>query len=119
MPKKGERGIGTGPRPHTWVTGTDPKTHAQYRAFVQCRNQAQWRGEIWQITFEQYQLLWQHKWVNRGRSSDQYCITRADMSLPWNMSNALVITRRQHGQRKLGTRALLGETAASVILTAA
>jgi hypothetical protein len=39
---RGQTGRGTGPRPHTWVTGPDELTHAQYRAFIQCRAQANW-----------------------------------------------------------------------------
>lgn len=118
MPRKGQTGRGTGPRPHVWASGPDPEAHAQYRAWVQTRNQAQWRGEIWQITFEQWQHIWAGRWDLRGRTSSSLCITRRDMSLPWSVKNAAVITRHQHGVRKKGTRARLGETAASVILSA-
>jgi hypothetical protein len=117
MPKKGQLGIGTGPRPQAWKTGPDPVVHEKYRAWVQCRNQAQWRGEIWKITFEQWQQMWTGKWDKRGRSSDALCITRCDMSLPWSEANAIIISRREHGRRKTGTRSTLGESAASVVLT--
>lgn len=118
MPRKGQLGIATGPRPHTWRAGPDPVARLQYRAWVQTRTQAEWRGEIWQITWPEWQEIWQGSWHERGRTSESLCITRRDMSLPWSPANSVLITRRQHGQRRAGTRARLGEGARNVILTA-
>ncbi len=104
-----------GPRPHTWVTGPDPVTHEQYRAWVQTRNQAQYRGEIWRITFEQWQALWSGKWERRGRKSHNLCITRRDMSLPWSVPNVLLLTRAQHGARRAGTTRDLGYSRSRIL----
>ena len=91
-------------RPYMWVTGPDPLTHQQYRAWVQQRNQARWREELWLMTFEQYQLLWQHHWQDRGRLRTSYMMTRIDADLPWAVNNCCVITRQQHGQRQADNR---------------
>jgi hypothetical protein len=91
-------------RPYMWVTGPDPRTHAQYRAWVQQRNQARWREEIWCLTFDQYQLLWAELWHLRGRLSTSYMMTRIDGDLPWSQANSIVITRQQHGQRQADRR---------------
>lgn len=92
-----------GPRPNAWKTGPDPLTHEQYTVFVQARNQAQWRGNTWTITFEEYQSLWSQHWNNRGRRRDQYCLTRRDDTQPWTRDNAVVIRRDEHALRS-GTK---------------
>jgi hypothetical protein len=104
-----------GPRPHTWRAGPDPVTRAQYRAWTQTRTQAEWRGEIWRIDWAQWQAIWQGKWAQRGRTSDSLCITRRDMSLPWSESNVILITRRQHGQRRQDTSRAAGYSRSRVL----
>ena len=92
-------------RPYMWVSGPDPLTHRQYRAWVQQRNQASWREETWTVTFEQYQQLWTDLWAQRGRLKTSYMMTRINSDLPWTVSNCCVITRQQHGQRQADNRA--------------
>ena len=105
---KGQTGRGTGPRPHTWITGPDELTHAQYRAFIQCRAQANYRGEGWELEFDQYQAAWGYNWGQRGRASEHMCMTRTDHQLPWSEDNVQIITREQHannqGFRRRGWR---------------
>jgi hypothetical protein len=108
--------IPKGPRPQLWVTGTDPETHDQYRAFVQCRNQARFRSEPWELTFDQWQEHWAGRWHLRGRAADSLCITRRDCAAAWSDHNVIVITRTSHGARKRGTQRSLGEGPASVVL---
>ena len=105
-----------GPRPQTWITGTDPDTHDQYRAFVQCRNQARFRSEPWELTFDQWCEHWAGRWHLRGRTADSLCITRRDCALPWSDSNVIVITRTSHGTRRRGTQRSRGEGARDVVL---
>jgi hypothetical protein len=105
-----------GPRPQTWVTGPDVATHEQYRAFIQCRNQARFRSEPWQLTFEQWQAHWAGRWHLRGRTADSLCITRRDCAGAWSDENVIVITRTSHGARKRGTRVSLGEGPSTVVL---
>ena len=105
-----------GPRPQLWITGTDPDTHDQYRAFVQCRNQARFRSEPWELTFDQWCEHWAGRWHLRGRSADSLCITRRNCALPWSMTNVIVITRTSHGTRRRGTQRSRGEGARDVVL---
>lgn len=106
-----------GPRPQTWVTGTDPLTHEQYRAFIQCRNQAQWRREPWTLSFEEWCGAWQGLWHLRGRGRDSLCITRRDGRGTWSQDNIVIVTRSQHGTRKRGISTALNQTANDVLLT--
>jgi hypothetical protein len=108
--------IARGPRPQTWITGTDPVTHKQYRAFVQCRNQARFRSEPWELTFAEWQAHWADSWTRRGRGADSLCITRRDCALAWSDENVIVITRTSHGARKRGTQRSRGEGPSTVVL---
>lgn len=97
----GPRPAAVGPRPHVWVSGPDPAVHYQYRQYIQHKNQAQWRGEEYYLTFEEYQDLWRERWHQRGRTKDTYCLTRVDYDLPWCVENCDVITRGDHNRRQL------------------
>ena len=91
-----------GPRPDKWVTGPDPVEHKKYRVFIQQKNQAQWRGEGWEISFDAWKLLWDisGQWDNRGRARSCYCMTRRDHTLPWSIDNTVIITREEHSRRQ-------------------
>lgn len=91
-----------GPRPQVWVSGPDPEEHAKYRAWIQQKNQAQWRGEIWRLTFDQWKQIWGEMWIHRGRTQGTYCLTRRDYSLPWDTDNAQILSRSEHNQRQRG-----------------
>ena len=104
-----------GPRPHTWRAGPDPVLRKQYRAWVQTRTQAEWRGEIWRIDWAEWQHIWAGQWHLRGRTAQSLCITRRDMSLPWTLQNAILITRRQHGQRKQDTCRATGYSRGTIL----
>lgn len=98
---RGPRPASMGPRPHVWRSGPDPAEHKKYRAFIQHRNQSQFRGEPWDITWEQYKEIWAERWHQRGRTKDTYCLTRRDYDLPWTWTNIEVITRAEHNRRQL------------------
>jgi hypothetical protein len=100
----GQKNRGTGPRPHTWKSGPDPELHNKFRVFGQCRNQAQFRGEDWQLTFEQFVQLWSNYWQQRGRTVNSLCMTRRDWTRPWTMSNTQIITRQAHAQAQADGR---------------
>ena len=89
-----------GPRPDMWVTGPDPVVHRKYLAWLQQRNQAQWRGETWNLSFEEWQALWGENWPNRGRERGCYCMTRRDHEAAWDTENAQVITREEHARQQ-------------------
>jgi hypothetical protein len=83
-----------GPCPGAWITGPDALLHAKYRVYGQQKNQAQWRQETWQLDFETWCSMWGDKWELRGRSSESYCMTRIDRTLPWNSSNVVIVQRK-------------------------
>jgi len=109
-------GKGTGLRPHVWKSGPDPLAHDSYCAWLQCRNQANYRKEGWCLTFDEWQAHWAGMWHRRGRSSQELCITRLDCSRPWSTENVIIITRRQNAQRKAGLRTGQGQGPSDVVL---
>lgn len=88
-----------GPRPHCWkVQGEIP--HQQYLAFLQMRAQANYRGEKFLLTFEDYQTLWQGHWDQKGRSNQSYCLSRIDPNGSWDLANTKCLPRIEHLQRQ-------------------
>jgi hypothetical protein len=87
--------------PHKWKTGPDPLTHEQFGAWHQHRAQARHRREQYDLTFEQYQQVWGDLFVKRGRARYEYCLTRLDPKLPWNLENTQAMTRQEHLERNL------------------
>jgi len=96
----GPRPQSRGPRPQTWVSGTDPEEHVRYRVWMQQRNQAQWRGEAWALDFEPWKKIWAPHWHLKGRSSHSRCMTRIDPAKPWSEHNVEIITRQQHSAQQ-------------------
>ena len=92
-------------QPWRWKTGADLLTHQQYRAWLQQRNQAQWRGEAWTLPFLAWLDLWGTNWHLRGRTSDSMMMTRRDIQAAWSVTNTHVITRQQHGVNQIAQRA--------------
>jgi hypothetical protein len=96
-----------GPRPGVWKTGTDPQRHEQFRVWGQQKNQAQWRDEGWDLSFDAWCDLWEQsgQWLNRGRERGCYCMSRLDWSLPWTRNNVAIITREAHARMQGNARA--------------
>lgn len=84
--------------PHVWKSGPDPLRHEQYQKWLQQRNQAQWRGEEWELTFEQWLAAWGDNYHLRGRETGQYSMTRINRTLGWSHDNVMLIERtNNHG----------------------
>ena len=92
MPKQGQR-------PNAWVSGPDPLTHSQYRVWVQCRNQANFRNETWELSFDDFCSLWREHWQHKGRGREGYCLSRTDDEGAWELGNVEVIPRHEHFSR--------------------
>ena len=105
-----------GTRPHQWKSGPDAETHKIYYAWLQCKNQANYRSEGWDLTFDEWQQHWTGLWHRRGRTSQELCITRIDCSRPWSTDNVIIVTRRQHAQRKAGLKVSQGQRPSDVVL---
>lgn len=85
----------SGPRPHTWrVQGEIP--HKQNLAHQRHRAQARFRGEDYELSFEEFQYLWQDHWQERGRARNQYCLHRIDPEMPWQIGNVVCIQRIEY-----------------------
>lgn len=82
--------------PHKWVSGPDPVLHKKYRVWVQQRNQANFRGEGWTFTFEDWVDFWGDNFDQRGKEKSSLCMTRKDNSQPWHKDNVKIITRDEH-----------------------
>jgi hypothetical protein len=91
---------GPGPRPLIWSTGPDPARHQRFVAWCRSRSQAQYRGESWQLGFEDFERTWGDRWCQRGRGSEDLCMTRLDPEQPWKLGNVAVITRREWHRRE-------------------
>lgn len=89
----------TGPRPHCWkVQGEE--NHEQYLSWLQMRAQANYRKEVFALSFEDFKLLWAGRWQSKGRGSDSYCLTREDPDGAWIMGNVQCIPRVEHLSRQ-------------------
>lgn len=88
----------SGPRPHVWkVQGEIP--HKQHLAWQRAKAQANYRNEVWLLTFEEFQRLWAGYWDYRGRASDDYVMARDDHEGPWAIGNVGVIRRVEYLRR--------------------
>ena len=91
-----------GPRPHTWISGPDERAHEQYTAWLKHKAQANYRGELYELTFQDWQQLWNKddRWQERGRSGTSLCLTMRDKGMGWTMTNVEVITRNEQVRRQ-------------------
>lgn len=89
-------------RPHVWKIGSDAGSfkHSMYMPWQQAKAQAKFRGEDFELEFEDYYEFWQKDWDNRGRLPDNMCMTRIDSEGAWSRDNCLIITRREHLQNQ-------------------
>lgn len=88
-------------RPHVWLVGPDEYKHKMYQPWLVAKAQANFRGEEWDLSFEDYYEAWNGLWDQRGRLSDELCMTRIDYEGAWEKSNIEIITRKQHcGKQK-------------------
>jgi hypothetical protein len=72
--------------------------NARRKAFVRSRSQAWFRGETWELTWEDYQVFWKttSRWARRSRRIDGLVLTRRDWQGVWNRDNCCIITRKAH-----------------------
>jgi hypothetical protein len=96
-------GRGRRPNPKSWKNGTCLITRDKYYAFAKHKAQAHFRGESYELTFEDWCSLWPDDvWIKRGRQVDDLCLTRWDFAGEWSMVNVVVCTRRDHFRIKSG-----------------
>ena len=99
---KGSKGCGRTSDPDQWITGPDPQRRDKYYAYLKHKAQANFRGEEYSLTWEDWEDLWcEPNWSNRGRKITDLCLTRLDYKGPWSVDNVIVCTRRQHFDIKM------------------
>ena len=92
-------------RPHTWkVQGEIP--HKQYIAWMRAKAQANYRNEVWLLSFDDYQRLWQGHWERRGRGTQDYVMMREDHQGAWALGNVQVTQRYDYLRRQAQYRGL-------------
>jgi len=76
-------------------TLTDPFMHSRNLAFLRSRAQARFRGEVWELTQQEFFNFWStpERWAKRGRHVDDLVLTRRDEFEPWNIKNCVIMTR--------------------------
>jgi hypothetical protein len=89
----------SGPRPHCWKVQGE-LNHQQYLAWLQMRAQANYRKEKFELTFEDFQSLWQGHWYQKGRGAEHYCLTRTNPDGTWCKDNVNCIPRVEHLRRQ-------------------
>jgi hypothetical protein len=73
----------------------DPFMHSRNLAFLRSRAQAKFRGEVWELTLNEFFNFWNtiDRWNQRGRQAENLVLTRRDELLPWNTKNCVIMTR--------------------------
>ncbi len=87
----------------------DNFSHERRLSFSRSRAQARFRGEVWELTWEDYKTFWntEERWNKRGRAPGNLVLTRFNETKPWSKDNSCIITRdQQHVIRGLRTRGL-------------
>lgn len=82
--------------PWKWISGPDFDKHEYYRPFTQQRNQAKWRNEEWDMTFDEWYEMYGEYISQRGRKQGQCYMVRLDPELPWHITNCEIWW---HGER--------------------
>jgi hypothetical protein len=105
---------GKGLRPHVWLCGPDEYKHQMYVPWMMARAQANFRNESWDLEFEDYYNMWNGLWDQRGRLSNNLCMTRRDWDGAWSRDNVEIVTRKQHCQRQIAKTAAKFKAAGTV-----
>lgn len=67
----------------------------RFRGWHMARAQAHHRGEVWELTWEEWCEFWcdEYRWNQRGRTSTSLSITRLDPEKSWNADNCVLVNR--------------------------
>lgn len=108
QPSKAVKGRGRRRTPERWRSGPDPYQHELYYAWHKHRSQANYRGEPYELTFEDWQVIWANPedFLNRGRKPDNLTLTRIDPEGAWSTDNVIIMTRLEHLRKEIKRREL-------------
>jgi hypothetical protein len=95
--KKPNSRVGRKQDPNSWKHGPDPFVHESYYAYLKHRSQANFRGEEYELTFEDWHSQWtEETFAQRGRAIDSLVLTRVDWEAAWELDNIQVVEKSQH-----------------------
>jgi hypothetical protein len=97
--ERGPGDRGQRPDPKNWDSEETLIERDKYYALLKHRSQASFRGEIHDLTWEQWQELWPTElWLNRGRSKHCHMLVRIDVNGAWTLNNVTVCLVKDKGQ---------------------
>jgi hypothetical protein len=81
--------------PENWRSGPDLVQHDMYYAWAKHRSQARYRKEPYDLTWEDWQVIWANPvdFLRRGRRPEDLTLTRIDDDGAWTRDNVIIITR--------------------------
>ena len=87
--------------PHTWLSGPDPIDHKLYTDCLRARAQANFRGEEWLLTEQEYIAIWRKddNYKLKGRGTGSLCLIRIDLEKAWSVDNVEIKERIRHFRR--------------------
>jgi len=86
-------GRSKGSAPWAWIY-PDPFDHERHKAWHKARAQANFRGEGWELSIEEWFEIWpMEKWILRGRGSNDLCMVRISRDRPFSVDNVKLVTR--------------------------
>lgn len=83
------------PRPNLWLVGPDEQRHLKYISWGKHKAQALFRGEEYDLAFQDFERAWEGLWDQRGREGRSLCMTRKDWEKPWHKDNIEIVERRE------------------------
>lgn len=84
--------------PETWLSGPTAYERELFYAWHKHRAQAHYRKEEYNLTYEDWRIIWHNPddFLNRGRKQTNVVLTRIDRQLPWSIDNCQIQTRYEH-----------------------
>jgi hypothetical protein len=78
-----------------------PGIQAEQRmSWSRMKAQAKFRDEPWDLSWEDYNQIWDKKWHLRGTEKGSYVLTKIDQSGVWHKDNVEVIPRLEQWRRQ-------------------
>ena len=78
-----------------------PGIQAEQRmSWSRMKAQAKFRDEPWDLSWEDYNVIWDKKWHLRGTEKGSYVLTKIDQSAAWHKDNVEVIPRLEQWRRQ-------------------
>ena len=88
---------GRNPDPEAWQSGPCPIQHDKHYGYLKHKAQANYRGEAYSLSQEEWFELWTNElWLQRGRSADSLCLQQQNPKLGWHLNNVEIVPRRKH-----------------------